>query len=89
VCRKRHSSTGHFAAAAHPRHRARPVPHKYRYFLIATDKRRKMALACATSATARPYQPEQRHRLRHAFQFIGAALLSDEQTSDLALHRRC
>src|SRR6516165_2724876 len=66
-----------------------PAPHKYRYFLVATDKRREMALACATSATARPYQPEQRHRLRHAFQFIGAALLGDKQTSDLALHRRC
>src|SRR6516165_112414 len=65
-----------------------PASHKYRYFLVATDKRRAMALARATSATARPYQPEQRHRLRHAFQFMGAALLGDEQTGDLALHRR-
>ena len=42
-----------------------------------------MALACATSTTARSYKPEQRHRLRHAFQFMGAALLGDEKTGDL------
>ena len=48
-----------------------------------------MALACAASATARPYKPEQRHRLWHAFQFMGAALLGDKQTGDLALHPRC
>ena len=58
-------------------------------FLLAAYERRKISLPRAASATARPYQPEQRHRLRHAFQFIGAALLGDEQTSDLALHRRC
>src|SRR5215813_11552427 len=47
-----------------------------------------MALACATSTTARSYKPEQRYRLRHAFQFMGAVLFGDKQTSDLALHAR-
>ncbi len=47
-----------------------------------------MALACATSTAARSYKPEQRYRLRHALQFVSAALLGDKQTSDLALHAR-
>jgi hypothetical protein len=37
-----------------------------------------MALACATSTTTRSYKPEQRYRLRHAFQFMEAALLGDK-----------
>ena len=48
-----------------------------------------MALPRAASAAACPHQPEQRHRLRHAFEFVAAALLGDEQTGDLALHPRC
>ena len=66
-----------------------PAPHQHGDFFFTTDERREMALACAASATARPYKPEQCHRLGHAFQFMGAALLGDKQTSDLALHPRC
>jgi hypothetical protein len=48
-----------------------------------------MALPRAASAAACPDQPEQRHRFGHAFEFVVAALLDDEQASDLALHSRC
>jgi hypothetical protein len=48
-----------------------------------------MALACPASAPARPYKPEQRYRLWHAFEFMDAALFRDEQTGDLALNLRC
>jgi hypothetical protein len=48
-----------------------------------------MALSSAASATARPDQAEQRHRLRHALEFVAAALLGDEETGDLTLHPRC
>jgi hypothetical protein len=47
-----------------------------------------MALACATSTTARSYKPEQRYWLRNPFQFMRAALLGNKQTSDLTLHAR-
>ena len=65
-----------------------PAPHQHGDFLVATDQRREMALPRAASATARPHEPEQRHRLRHAFEFVAAALLGDEQAGDLALHPR-
>ena len=42
----------------------------------------------AASAAARPHQPEQRRRLGHALERVGAALLGDKQTGDLALHSR-
>ena len=45
---------------------ALPAPHEYRYFLIATDKRRQMPLPRAAAATAGPHQPEQLYRFRHA-----------------------
>src|SRR5262245_22093228 len=48
-----------------------------------------MSLTCATSATARPYKPEQCHRLWHAFQFMAAVLLGEKETGDLALHLGC
>jgi hypothetical protein len=66
-----------------------PAPHQHGDFLIATDERREMALARATSATARPYKPEQCHRLGHAFQLMIAALLGDKETGDLALYLCC
>ena len=47
-----------------------------------------MALTCAPSATARPHDPIEDYRLGHAFEFVAAALLGDEQASDLALHAR-
>ena len=65
-----------------------PAPHQHGDFLVAADERREMALPRAASAAARPHEPEQRHRLRHAFEFVAAALLGDEQAGDLALHPR-
>src|SRR4029077_14671573 len=65
---------------------ALPAPHEYRYFLIATDKRRQMPLPRVAAASAGPHQPEQLYRLRHALQFMGAAVLGDEKAGDLALH---
>ena len=47
-----------------------------------------MALARTASAAARPDDPVQRHRLRHAFELMAAALVRDEQTRDLTLHAR-
>jgi hypothetical protein len=47
-----------------------------------------MALPRAASAATRPNKPEQRHRLRHAFELMAAALLRHEQACDLALHSR-
>ena len=66
-----------------------PAPHQHGDFLVTADERREMALARAASATAGSYKSEQRHRLWHAFQFMGAALLGDKETGDLALHLRC
>jgi hypothetical protein len=65
-----------------------PAPHQYRYLFLATNQWREMTLARAPSATTRSYKLEQRHRLWNAFQFMAAALLGDEETSDLALHLR-
>jgi hypothetical protein len=47
-----------------------------------------MALARSASAPACSDDPVQCHRLRHAFKFMAAALLGDEQAGDLALHPR-
>jgi hypothetical protein len=44
-----------------------PAPHQHGDFLVTTDQRREPALPRAPSATARPGEPEQRHRLWHAF----------------------
>jgi hypothetical protein len=40
------------------------------------------------SAAARPNEPKYRDWLRHAFEFMAAALLGDEQAGDLPLHPR-
>ena len=48
-----------------------------------------MTLACAASTTARADYPKQRHRLRHAFECMTAALIGDEQAGHLALHSCC
>src|SRR5215469_13968001 len=68
----------------------RPLPasHQHGDFLVATHKGREPALPRAASAAARPNNPVQRHRLRHAFEFVTAALLRDKQPGDLALYPR-
>ena len=58
-----------------------------RDFVVAAHKRCEMALPGAASAAARANEPEQRHRLGHAFEFVAAALLGNKQAGDLALHR--
>src|SRR6476661_9907011 len=50
--------------------RAFPAPHQHGDFLVTADERREMALTGAASATARPNEPEERHRLRHPFKFM-------------------
>src|SRR6516165_9945656 len=70
-------------AAALPR--PLPAPHQHGDFLVATHQRRETALPCATTAAARPHEAEQRHRLRHALEFVAAALLGDKQAGDLTL----
>jgi hypothetical protein len=47
-----------------------------------------MALPGAATAAACSNDAVQRHRLRHAFELMAAALLGDEQACDLALHSR-
>jgi hypothetical protein len=44
--------------------------------------------ASGAGRRAGQHDSEQRHRLRHALEFMAAALLGDEQTGDLALHPR-
>jgi class 3 adenylate cyclase len=46
------------------------------------------ALPGATATAARPNDPEQRHVLAHALEFMAAALLDDEQPGDLPLYPR-
>ena len=69
---------------------ARPFPaaHQHGDFFVTTDEGRLMALARSTSTTACPYKSKQQDRLWQALQFMGAALLGDEKTSNLALHPR-
>src|SRR5262249_40807290 len=59
-----------------------PAPHQQRDLFLATHQRREMTLSRAAPATARPDQPVEHHRLRHALKFMAAALLNDEQTGD-------
>ena len=47
-----------------------------------------MALPRAASAAACPNETKQYHRLRHALEFMPAALLDDEQAGDLPPHPR-
>ena len=68
--------------------RALPAPHQHGHFLVATHERGEMALPRAASAAACPNETKQYHRLRHALEFMPAALLGDEQAGDLPLHPR-
>jgi hypothetical protein len=52
------------------------------------DEPREVAPSGATSATTGQDDPEQRHRLGHAFEFLAAALLGNEQARRLTLHSR-
>jgi len=47
-----------------------------------------MPLSGAASSAARSNDPVQHHRLRHAFEFMAAALFDDEETGHLTLHTR-
>ena len=47
-----------------------------------------MPLSSAVSSATCSNEPVQRHRLRHAFQFMAAAFLGDEETRHLTLHPR-
>ena len=68
--------------------RSLPAPQQHGNFFFAADERREMPLPRAASAAARTHNPNQRHRLRHAFELMAAALLGDEKAGDLALHLR-
>jgi hypothetical protein len=48
-----------------------------------------MSLPSAASAATGPNDPIERHRLRHAFEIVAAALLGNEQSCHLTLHPRC
>jgi hypothetical protein len=55
-----------------------PAPHQHGDLLVAPNERRELALAGAASAAARADDPEQRYWLRHALEFMAAALLGHE-----------
>src|SRR5262249_8272800 len=65
--------------------RALPASNQHGNLFLATDQGREMALPRAASAAACPNDPVQRHWLRHAFEFVTAALLGDKQAGDLTL----
>src|SRR5271166_2502763 len=67
---------------------ALPAARQHGDFLVTPDKRREVALARAASTAACPDEPEQCHWLRHAFEFIAAALLGDKQSGYLTPHLR-
>src|SRR6516164_2756119 len=50
--------------------RALPASHQHGEFFFAAYKRCEMALSGAASAAACSNDPVQRHRLRHAFEFM-------------------
>jgi hypothetical protein len=68
--------------------RTLPAPHQHCDFFVATDQRCEMALTRTASPTARTHDPEQRHRLRHAFELMAATFLGYEQARDLPLNPR-
>jgi hypothetical protein len=68
--------------------RALPASHQHGDFLVATHEGGESALSGSASTAARPNDPEQQHRLRHAFEFVAAPLLGDEQPRDLTLYQR-
>ena len=63
--------------------RALPAPQQHRQLLLAPDQWRQGALPGAPAAAAGACDPKQRHRLRHALQHVGAAILGDEQPRNL------
>jgi hypothetical protein len=65
-----------------------PAPHQEGYLLVAANERGEMALAPSASAATGAYDPVQRYRLGHTFEFVAAAILGDKETGDLALHSR-
>jgi hypothetical protein len=55
-----------------------PAAHQHGYFLIATHQWGEMALRSAAPAATRPNYSEQGHWLRHAFEFVAAALVVEQ-----------
>jgi len=76
----------HELAATLPR--PLPAPLQHADFLVATHEGGEVALPGATATAARPNDPEQRHVLGHALEFMAAALLDDEQPGDLPVYPR-
>src|SRR4029077_10819294 len=76
----------HELAATLPR--PLPAPHQLADFLVATHEAGQAALPGATATAARPNDPEQRHVLGHALEFMAASLLDDEEPGDLPLYPR-
>ena len=68
----------------------RPLPasHQHGDLLVASDKRRQIALSGAAPATACPHEPEQCDQLEHSFESMAATFFDDEEAGDLALHLR-
>ena len=65
-----------------------PAPQQHRHFVVAADQRREIALPGAPTAAARANEPEQRRRLGHALERVGAAVFCHKQSGDLPLHAR-
>ena len=58
-----------------------PAPRQDRYLFFTADQWREMPLSRAASCTARPHYPEQGYRVRHALEFVAAAVLGNERAA--------
>src|ERR1700722_12196825 len=66
--------------------RALPAAHKDVEFLGAADQRRRRARAASPAAAAGAHDAVEVRLLSHAFQFMLALVLGDEQARDLPVH---
>ena len=64
----RHYPTSHRAHKIAEHHRDTIAADQHGNFFLTADQWREVALSSPASAAARPYKPEKRHRLGHAFQ---------------------
>src|SRR6185437_4626185 len=65
--------------------RTLPAPTEPFELLLASDERRQRARSAPPAAAARAYDAIKRHWSGHAFEFMQAAVFSDEQPCDLTL----